>query len=255
MVYALDATTIDLCFAMFPWADFRQTKAAIKLHTITDLKGWIPVFISVTEVHVADVNALDDISFEAGSINVIDRGYVDYARLHRIHRSVAFFVARAKSNMAFYVAESRPIDKLTGQRCDQSIRLKIARSKRDNPGKLRRIRFVDEEKGKGKSLVFLTNNFTIDAFAVCGIYKGRWRIELFFKWVKQNLRVKVFYGRTENAVKTQIEIAVCVYLAVACLDKIHKLDESLSRIPQVLSVNVFQKEPIHKVLMKTDTRK
>jgi len=253
MVYALDATTIDLCLAMFPWADFRQTKAAIKLHTMTDLKGSIPVFISVTDGNVADVNALDDISFEAGSIYVMDRGYVDYARLHRIHRSGSFFVTRAKSNMAFYVAESRPVDKSTGLRCDQTIGLKIAKSKRDYPDKLRRIRFVDEEKGK--SLVFLTNNFTIAAIADCGIYKGRWRIELFFKWIKQNLRVKVFYGRSENAVKTQIWIAVCVYLAVACLNKFHKLDESLSRILQVLSVNVFQKEPIHQVLMKADTSK
>jgi len=252
MVYALDATTIDLCLAMFPWADFRQTKAAIKLHTMIDLKGAIPVFISITEGSVADVNVLDDVSFEAGSVYVMDRGYVDFGRLYRIHRSGAFFVTRAKSNMAFYVSGSRPVDKSAGLRCDQTIGLKIPRSKRDYPEKLRRIRFVDGEKGK--SLVFLTNNFNISAIAVCGIYKGRWRIELFFKWIKQHLRVKAFYGTSRNAVKSQIWIAICVYLAVACLNKIHEFDESLSRILQVLSVNVFQKEPVNQVLMKSNTR-
>ena len=252
MVYALDASTIDLCLAMFPWAHFRRAKAAIKLHTMIDLRGSIPVFISITDGSVHDVNILDDIAFEPGSIYVMDRGYVDFARLYRIHQAGAFFVTRAKSNMAFYVSESRPVDKTTGLRCDQSIGLKIAKSKRDYPEKLRRIRFIDADTGQ--SLVFITNHFGLPAITVTCIYKSRWDIELFFKWIKQNLRIKAFYGTSENAVKTQIWIAICVYLMVACLNKMHEFDESLSRILQVLSVNVFQKEPINEVFKKFETR-
>ena len=247
MVYALDASTIDLCLSMFPWAHFRQTKAAVKLHAMIDLKGSIPVFMDVTDGSVHDVNILDRIVFEPGSIYVMDRGYVDFARLYRIHQDGAFFVTRAKSNMAFYVSESRPIDKASGLRCDQSIGLKTAKSKRDYPGKLRRIRFVDPETGK--SLVFITNHFELPAVTIARIYKSRWHIELFFKWIKQNLRIKAFYGMSENAVKTQIWIAMCVYLMVACLNKVHGIDESLSRILQVLSVNVFQKTPINQLFM------
>ena len=239
MVYALDASTIDLCLTMFPWAHFRKTKAAVKLHTMIDLQGSIPVFISITDGSVHDVNILDQIVFEPGSIYVMDRGYVDFSRLYRIHQAGAFFVTRAKSNMAFYVSKSRPIDKTTGLRCDQNIGLKTAKSKRDYPEKLRRIRFIDAETGK--SLVFITNHFGLPAITIARIYKSRWHIELFFKWIKQNLRIKTFYGTTENAVKTQIWIAICVYLMVACLNKIHGINESLSRILQVLSVNVFQK--------------
>lgn len=251
MVYALDSSTIDLCLSMFPWAHFRQTKAAIKLHTMIDLRGSIPVFISITEGSVHDVNVLDDIAFEPKSIYVMDRGYVDFSRLYRIHQAGAFFVTRAKSNMAFYVSQSRDINKTTGLRCDQSIGLKTAKSKRDYPEKLRRIRFIDSETGK--SIVFITNHFGLSAINIAHIYKSRWRIELFFKWIKQNLRIKAFYGNTENAVKTQIWIAICVYLMVACLSKIHGFDKNLSRILQVLSINVFQKESINQLLTNFDT--
>ena len=251
IVYALDASTIDLCLSMFPWAHFRRTKAAIKLHTMMDLRGSIPVFISITDGSVHDVNVLDEVTFEPGSIHVMDRGYVNFARLYRIHMAGAFFVTRAKSNMAFYVSQSREIDKTTGLRCDQSIGLKTAKSKRDYPEKLRRIRFKDAETGK--NLVFLTNNFGLPAITIAHVYKSRWHIELFFKWIKQNLRIKNFYGTSENAVKTQIWIAISVYLMVACLNKIHGFDENLSRILQVLSVNVFQKEPINQLLTKLET--
>ncbi len=251
MVYALDASTIDLCLAMFPWAHFRQTKAAIKLHTMMDLRGSIPVFISITDGRVHDVNVLDDIPFEPGSIYVMDRGYVDFRRLYRIHQAGAFFVTRAKSNMAFYVSASGQVDKTTGLRCDQTISLKTAKSKRDYPEKLRRVRFIDAETGR--SLVFLTNHSSLDAINVARIYKSRWHIELFFKWIKQNLRIKAFYGTSENAVKTQIWIAIGVYLMVACLNKIHGFDENLSRILQVLSVNAFQKDTINQLLAKFET--
>jgi len=252
IVYALDASTIDLCLAMFPWAHFRQTKAAIKLHTMIDLKGSIPVFISITDGSVHDVNILDEILFEPGSIYVMDRGYVDFRRLYRIHQAGAFFVTRAKSNMAFYVSQSRPVEKASGLRCDQTIGLKTAKSKRDYPEKLRRIRFIEADTGK--SLVFITNHFGLPAITIAQIYKNRWHIELFFKWIKQNLRIKAFYGTTENAVKTQIWIAICVYLMMACLKKVHGIDENLSRILQILSVNVFQKDPIDQLLAEFDTR-
>jgi len=252
IVYALDSSTIDLCLAMFPWAHFRQTKAAVKLHTMMDLRGSIPLFISITDGSVHDVNVLDEIAFEPGSIYVMDRGYVDFRRLHRIHQAGAFFVIRAKSNMAFYVSTSRKIDKTTGLRCDQTIGLKTARSKRDYPEKLRRIRFIDAETGK--SLIFITNHFGLPAITIARIYKSRWQIELFFKWIKQNLRIKAFYGTTMNAVKTQIWIAIGVYLMVACLNKIHGFDENLSRVLQVLSVNAFQKDSINQLLTKFETR-
>jgi len=251
MVYALDASTIDLCLTMFPWAHFRKAKAAVKLHTMIDLQGSIPVFISITDGSVHDVNILDQIVFEPGSIYVMDRGYVDFSRLYRIHQAGAFFVTRAKSNMAFYVSKSRPIDKTTGLRCDQNIGLKTTKSKRDYPEKLRRIRFIDAETGK--SLVFITNHFGLPAITIARIYKSRWHIELFFKWIKQNLRIKTFYGTTENAVKTQIWIAICVYLMVACLNKIHGINESLSRILQILSVNVFQKVTFNQLFTEYTT--
>lgn len=252
MVYALDSSTIDLCLSMFAWAHFRRTKAAIKLHTMIDLKGSIPVFISITDGSIHDVNVLDEIAFEPGSIYVMDRGYVHFARLYRIRQAGAFFVTRAKSNMAYYVGVSSPVDKTTGLRCDQSVGLRTAKGKRDYPEKLRRIRYIDGETGK--SLVFITNHFGLPAITVARIYKSRWQIELFFKWIKQNLRIKAFYGTSENAVKTQIWIAICVYLMVACLNKLHRFDENLSRILQVLSVNALQKEPIHQILTKFETR-
>jgi hypothetical protein len=251
MVYALDSTTIDLCLTMFPWATFRQTKSAIKLHTLMDLRGSIPVFISITEGSVHDVNILDKILIEAGSIYVMDRGYVDFSRLHRIEQARAFFVTRAKSNLRFYVSQSNPVDRSTGLRCDQIIGLSIAKSKVDYPAKLRRIRYIDPETGQ--SLTFITNQFEMPALTIAAIYKSRWHIELFFKWIKQNLRIKAFYGTSINAVKTQIWIVICVYLMVACLNKMHGINENLSRILQVLSVNVFQKDPVNQLLAKFET--
>ena len=252
MVYALDASTIDLCLSLFRWAIFRRTKAAIKLHTMMDLRGSIPVFISITDASVHDVNILDELAFEPASIYVMDRAYVDFERLFRIHSAAAFFVTRAKSNMSFYVSASQPVDRSSGISCDQIIGLKVAKSKSQYPGKLRRIRYRDEATGKW--LVFLTNNFTLPALTIAAIYKSRWRIELFFKWIKQNLRIKAFYGTTENAVKTQIWVAICVYLMVACLKKVHGVTENLSRILQVMSVNVFQKDPVYQLLAKFETR-
>jgi hypothetical protein len=252
MVYAVDSTTIDLCLSMFPWAHFRRTKAAIKLHTQIDLAGPIPVFISISDGSVHDVHFLDQISFEPGSIYVVDRGYLDFARLYRIDASSAFFVIRAKSNTRFYVLDSRHVDKAAGLRCDQTIRLSTDKGKASYPKPLRRISYVDIESGQ--KLVFLTNHFDLPALTIAAIYKSRWQIELFFKWIKQNLRIKAFYGTSENAVRTQIWIAICVYLMVACLNKIHGIDESLSRILQILSVNVFNKATLYELLTSYTTR-
>lgn len=252
MVYAVDASTIDLCLSMFPWATFRRTKAAIKLHTQIDLTGPIPVFMHITEGSVHDVHFLDHMLFEAGSIYVFDRAYLDFERLFRIEEANAYFVIRSKKNTRFYVLESRPVDKSSGLRCDQVIRLSTAKGKRDYPKRLRRISFIDTETGK--RLVFLTNHFGLPAITIALIYKGRWKIELFFKWIKQNLRIKAFYGTSENAVRTQIWIAICVYLMVACLNKVHGINENLSRILQILSVNVFQKVPFYQLLTDYDTR-
>jgi hypothetical protein len=252
LVYAIDSSTIDLCLSKFPWATFRKTKSAIKLHTMIDLKGSIPVFIDVSDGNVHDVNLLDKMKFEAGSIYAMDRGYVDFNRLNYINEAGSFFVTRAKKNMNFSVISSATIDKETGLRCDQVIRLKGLKSKEAYPHKFRRIRYKDSVTGK--SLVFITNNFKVLALTVTQIYKSRWHIELFFKWIKQNLRIKTFYGNSENAVKTQIWIAICTYLLVAILKKTLGLTESLSRILQVLSVNVFQKEPVYQLFEKVRTR-
>jgi len=246
MVYAFDASTIDLCLTLFPWATFRKTKAAVKLHTMIDLRGSIPVFISITEGKVHDVNALDDLVVEPGSIYALDRGYVDFSRLFRLHTDGGFFVTRAKKNMAFNVKQSRPVEKSTGLRCDQTIRLKTAKSKKDYPEDLRRVSYTDATSGK--RLVFLTNSFHLPAIKIAEIYKGRWQIELFFKWIKQNLRIKTFFGNTENAVKTQIWIAVSMYLMVASLKKQLDLDMSMGKILQILSVNPFQQVPLHQLL-------
>ena len=246
IVYAVDASTIDLCLSMFPWANFKTTKAAIKLHTQIDLVGSIPVFISLTEGALHDVNFLDEMFFEAGSIYVFDRGYLDFSRLHRITEAGSFFVIRSKKNTKFKVNESRPVDKSTGLRCDQSIRLSSAKGMKTYPEKLRRIGYFDKETEK--RLTFITNHFALPALTVTAIYKRRWQIELFFKWIKQNLRIKVFYGTSENAVYSQIWIAISAYLLVACLNKTYGLDESLSRILQILSVNVFQKVPVNELL-------
>lgn len=249
IVYAVDASTIDLCLSMFPWAKFKATKAAIKLHTQIDITGCIPVVISITEGAVHDVNFLDEMYFEAGSIYVFDRGYLDFERLYRINTAGGYFVIRSKKNTRFTVLESRPVDKSSGLRCDQIIRLSTLKGRKDYPERIRRIGFFDAETKK--RLTFLTNNFEISALIIAAIYKNRWRIELFFKWIKQNLRIKVFYGTSRNAVYTQIWIAVCTYLMVACLSKTHGIGESLSRILQILSVNVFQKLPLVELVPKS----
>jgi len=249
-VYAFDSTTIDLCLSVFPWAKFRRTKAAIKLHTLLDLRGNIPVVISITQGKIHDVNALDHLFFEAGAIYIFDRAYVDFARLYRIHQSLAFFVTRAKSNFVFKRLYSLPVDKSTGVRADQIIALSGFYALKDYPERLRRIRYVDAVTQK--RLVFLTNNFDLPAIVIAQLYKSRWQVELFFKWIKQHLRIKAFYGTSENAVKTQIWIAISVYVLVAIIKKRLKLDRSLYTILQILSVSLFEKTPILQVLSSTD---
>lgn len=241
-VYALDSTTIDLCLAVFPWAHFRKTKAAIKLHTLLDLRGAIPTFISITDGKVADINILDQIIPEAGAFYVMDRGYLDFFRLHQIHLGQAFFVTRAKSNMSFKRIYSHAVDKNSGLLCDQTIEMNNFYAKKDYPDKLRRIKFFDSVTKK--RLVFLTNNFSLPALTITQLYKSRWQVELFFKWIKQHLRIKKFYGTSENAVKTQVWTAISVYVLVAILKKRLKLGHSLYTILQILSVNVFEKTPI-----------
>lgn len=254
-VYAFDSTTIDLCLSVFPWAKFRKTKAAVKLHTLLDLRGNIPVVIGITNGKIHDVNALDDLVFETGAIYVFDRAYVDFARLYRIHQSLAFFVTRAKSNFVFKRLYSQPVDKSTGIRADQIIMVTGFYTLLDYPEKLRRIRYFDVETKK--LFVFLTNNFTLPAIVIAKLYKCRWQVELFFKWIKQHLRIKAFYGTSENALKTQIWIAISVYVLVAIVKKRLKLDRSLYTILQILSVTQFEKTPILQVLSspnyETDT--
>lgn len=248
MIYALDSSTIDLCLTLFPWAKFRSTRSAIKLHTMIDLHGSIPLFIRITEGNVHDVNMLDEIVFERGSIYVMDRAYVDFRRLYRIHCSHALFVLRAKRNTRFYIRSSNIVDDSHGLQGDQIVQVKTLKTRALYPETMRRIRYLDPETKK--SLAFLTNHFELPALTIATIYKNRWQIELFFKWIKQNLRIKTFYGITPNAVRTQIWIAVCVYLMVAIFKKRHGIPESLSRILQILSVNVFSKETVHEVFMK-----
>jgi hypothetical protein len=245
-VYAFDSTTIDLCLSVFPWAKFRKTKAAVKLHTLLDLRGNIPVVISITNGKMHDVNALDDLVFEPGAIYIFDKAYVDFARLYGIHQSLAFFVTRAKSNFVFKRLYSRPVDKSTGIRADQIIMVTGFYTLLDYPEKLRRIRYFDVETKK--RFVFLTNNFTLPAIVIAKLYKCRWQVELFFKWIKQHLRIKSFYGTSENALKTQIWIAISVYVLVAIVKKRLKLDRSLYTILQILSVTMFEKTPILQVL-------
>jgi hypothetical protein len=245
-VYAFDSTTIDLCLSVFPWAKFRKRKAAVKLHTLLDLRGNIPVVISITNGKIHDVNALDDLVFEPGAIYVFDKAYVDFARLYRIHRSLAFFVTRAKSNFVFKRLYSQPVDKSTGVRADQIIMVTGFYTLMDYPEKLRRIRYYDVETKK--LFIFLTNNFTLPAIVIAKLYKCRWQVELFFKWIKQHLRIKAFYGTSENALKTQIWIAISVYVLVAIVKKRLKLDRSLYTILQILSVTQFEKTPILQVL-------
>jgi len=245
-VYALDSTTIDLCLKLFPWARFRRAKAAIKLHTLLDLRGSIPTFISISQGKQADVRVLDELVLEPGSFYVMDRGYVDFQRLYCFVLAAAFFVTRSKTNLQFNRLESRPVDSSTGVRSDQIIWLRNPSSIQHYPDKLRRIHYVDAETGK--SLVFLTNNFALPAMTIALLYKGRWKVELFFKWIKQHLRIKHFYGTNDNAVKTQIWISICVYVLVAIVKKQVESERSLYSILQILSVNAFEQEPLYQIL-------
>ena len=247
-VYALDSTTIDLCLALFPWAKFRKHKAGVKLHTLLDLRGNIPTFIRITEALVHDVNILDDIIPEAGSFYIMDRGYLDFGRLYIFHQCLAFFITRAKGNFRFRRLYSHPIDKSTGLRCDQTIMLTSFYPSKDYPEKLRRIHYVDKETEQ--NLVFLTNCFTLPAITIAQLYKCRWQVELFFKWIKQHLRIKAFFGTSENAVKTQVWIAISVYVLVAIIKKELNLDLNLYTILQILSVTLFEKVSISQVLME-----
>jgi len=241
-VYALDSSTIDLCLSLFPWARFRKSKAAIKLHTLLDLRGNIPVFIQITEGKVHDVNVLDDLVPEAGSIYVMDRGYLDFARLYRLNQHHATFVIRAKRNFQFQRLYSHPIDKSSGLRCDQTIKLTGFYPAQDYPDKLRRTCYFDTKTQK--RFTFLTNQFNLPAKTICDVYRCRWQVELFFKWIKQHLRLKSFFGTSENAVKTQIWIAISVYVLVAIFKKHMHLEHSLYTIMQILSVTLFEKQPI-----------
>lgn len=250
-VYAFDSTTIDLCLALFPWARFRRHKAAVKLHTLLDLRGNIPSFIQITEGKVHDVNVLDDLIPEPGSFYILDRGYLDFERLYRLHQALAFFVIRSKSNFKFRRLYSHTIDKSTRLISDQTIMLTVYYSTQAYPEKLRRIRYFDIETGK--RLSFLTNNFLLPALTIAQLYKCRWQVELFFKWIKQHLRIKAFYGTSENAVKTQIWIAVSVYVLVAIIKKRLGLDLSLYTILQILSVTLFEKTPMLQVLTNFDS--
>lgn len=248
-VYALDATTIDLCLSMFPWAPFRQSKAAIKLHTLLDLRGNIPTFIYISDGTVHDVNILDSLPIEPGAFYLMDRGYLDYARLHAISLAAGFFVTRSKSNLRCRRIYSHQIDRATGLRYDQTIMLTGFYSLKDYPSKLRRVKYYDADTGK--SLIFLTNNFSLPALTIAQLYRCRWQVELFFKWIKQNLRIKNFYGTSENAVKTQIWIAVSVYVIVAILKKRHNIPASLYTILQILSVSVFERIPLVQLLTES----
>lgn len=248
-VFAIDATTIDLCLSTFYWATFRSTKAGIKLHTQLNLKTAIPEFILFSNADVHDVNALDYIQFEPNSFYVMDRGYIDYKRLYKIHACGAFFVARAKNNMNFRRLYSREANKSKGVLCDQTIVLNNYYAVKDYPGKIRRIKFLDMETGK--KFVFLTNNFHLKATEVAQLYKHRWKIELFFKWIKQHLKIKSFWGQSENAVKTQVWIAVSVYVLVAIAKKKFMLEQSLYEILQILSISIFDKTPINQLFSYT----
>jgi Domain of unknown function (DUF4372)/Transposase DDE domain len=242
MVYALDSTTIDLCLSLFPWAKFRKHKAAVKLHTLLDLHGNIPSVIFMTHGKIHDVKILDELILEAGAIYLMDRGYLDFARLHKIHQTPAFFITRAKRNFNFQRLYSHPIEKITGLQCDQTIVLEGFYAQKDYPTLLRRIRYFDT--ARDKRLIFLTNNFVLPALTITQLFRCRWQIELFFKWIKQHLRIKAFYGTSENAVKTQIWIAISIYVLVAIVKKQLGLEMNLYTILQILSVSLFEKRPI-----------
>jgi hypothetical protein len=241
-VYALDATIIDLCLSVFPWALFRKTKGAIKLHTLLDLRGNIPSFIAITHGKVHEVNILDQLIPEAGAIYIMDRGYLDFGRLYALHQCSAFFIVRTKANTRLRRLYSMPVNKNSGVRCDQIVVPTVFYTHKDYPEKLRRVKFFDADKGK--RLTFITNQFTLPALTIADLYRYRWQVELFFKWIKQHLRIKAFYGISENAVKTQIWIAISVYVLVAIMKKRLKIDLSLYTILQILSVTLFEKIPI-----------
>jgi len=245
-VYALDSTTIDLCLSLFPWARFRKRKAAVKLHTLLDLRGNIPSFIKITDGKRHDVRILDELIPEPGSYYVMDRGYLDFKRLHAFSLRLAFFVTRAKANLRYRRVNSRPVDKATGVRADQTIVLTGINTAEHYPDKLRRVRFFDIENKK--KLVFLTNDFSLPPESIALLYKQRWQVELFFRWIKQHLRIKAFFGTSENAVKTQVWIAISVYVLVAIIKKRLHLRQSLYTILQILSISVFEKEPLFQIL-------
>jgi len=248
-VYALDATTIDLCLSVFPWAPFRSTKAAIKLHTLLDLRGNIPSFIHISHGKMHEVNILDQLMPEPGAFYVMDRGYLDFQRLYRMHEAGSFFVTRGKSNLKVERRYSHPVDRSTGVICDQTVVLTIFYSQKGFQAPLRRVRFKDLETGK--TLIFLTNNFTLPALTITELYRCRWQVELFFKWIKQHLRIKTFFGTSENAVKSQIWIAVSVYVLVAIVKKRLKISASLYEMLQILSLTMFEKTPLDQLLNRS----
>ena len=248
-VYALDATTVDLCLSVFPWARFRSTKAAIKINTLLDLRGAIPTEIYITPGDIHEVNWLDLLIFEPGAFYIMDRGYLDFVRLYRLVQAGAFFVTRSKKGVKLARLYSHPVDFATGVRCDQTVRPTGVTTRRDYPAKLRRIKFYDAPNDR--MFVFLTNHFELPAATIAALYAKRWQIELFFRWIKQNLRIKTFYGTSDNAVKTQIWIALCVYVLVAIVKKELKLEPSLYEILQILSVTPFEQIPLHELLTKT----
>ena len=249
-VYALDSSTIDLCLSVFPWARFRKTKGAVKLHTLLDLRGDIPTFIWITDGKVHDVNVLDQLVPEPGAIYVMDRAYLDFQRLYQLHQGSAIFVTRSKTNTGLRRIYSNKVDKSTGVKFDQTVVLTGFYSKKEYPEKLRRIKYFDAEKGR--SFVFLTNQFTLPSITIAELYRYRWRVEIFFKWIKQHLRIKSFYGTSENAVKTQVWIAISIYVLVAIMKKRLKIDLTLYTILQILSITLFEKMPILQAITTDD---
>lgn len=252
-VYALDTTTIDLYLSVFPWAQFRQAKAAVKMHTLLDLRGNIPTFIHISNGKMHEVNVLDILTPEARSFYIMDRGFTDFARWYSLHQAQAFLVIRGKSNLLFQRLYSHPVDKATGLRCDQTVTLVAPKAKQDYPQHLRRIKFHDT--ANNKELVFITNNFDLPALTIAELYRCRWQVELFFKWIKQHLRIKRFYGTSENAVKTQIWIAISVYVLVAIVKKRLKIEASLYTILQILSLTLFEKTPLDQLLKNMELKK
>ena len=249
-VFIIDSSTIDLCLSIYPWAKFRKTKAAVKLHTKMDARTSIPDFIYISDGKMHDVNVLDFITVIADSFYILDRGYVDYSRLYRLHKAEAFFITRTKKNMDFERMYSAKVDKSTGVKCDQTIKLKGFYKSQDYPEKLRRIKYYDTERDK--TLTFLTNNFDLSAMEIALLYKHRWFIEIFFKWIKQHLKIKSFWGRSANAVRTQIWIAISVYVIVLIVKKRLKIEHSIYEILQILSINIFDKEPLNQLFDKTN---